>query len=201
MSSDVKDFLIVLSKGDKVELGDGVIFRIEEQHQDEKRNIMFDLKRCDVNIERTKGNYIIKEVFGVPTFKGQEEIDKVRKVILRQDNVILVGMNIPRVYLAWADTFDELPKGFKEHRKWGSILEMIYDAESKIDSQIQTLKQSSMSEAEVWNQATGSVNKYLENLNESIGQLIETKLMNQGINPPISTQRLPPKSNPMEPQS
>lgn len=197
MAEVIKDFLIVHSK-DKDELDGGVIFLIESQFEDHG-NIVFEVKRRDVNVEKTPGMYLAKKVLGAVAFKGQEEVDRLRKCIFKQENVVLIGRNPPRVYEAWADSFDELPSGYQNHKKWGLIMDMMYAADAKMEEEINTMKNSGMSVAEIHNTATASATTYFDMLSDNFKKLVELKLEDKGMSLPGGGQKaLPPGQNPMQ---
>lgn len=196
MAEMIKDFLIVLSKGE-AELNNGVVFIIDEQFEDDKGNTQFTLRRRDVNVERTSGNYLMKQIFGVNTFKGKEEVDKQRKCIFKQSNIMVLGNNPPRTLVAWADTFDELPNGIKSNKKWALILDMIYSADAKIEAEINTMKNAQTSTAEIWNTATASPSKYFEGMMDSLEKFTQIKLDSMGISKPMPGQQLATQ-NPMQ---
>jgi len=148
ISKNVDNFLIVADNS-KVELESYKILRYSDSPIVFKRMMTFKGKVLDVNVKRNTGILGLNLLIGRNTVWGSVDLDKVRETGVPEDLLMTLKEGMPSVKVAWADDFDDLPIGVKEHPLFGEAFRTAYSLREMTLDTRERLKQLMLSDKQI----------------------------------------------------
>lgn len=183
MSRDFKGLsdMVVVVSDDERELAGYRLGKIKSKDVS-RDSVVMHVEACDVNVERNFGSFMVAKLTGQSGFKGREELDKDRKILVPKRFFIPLKFDgHPQVFLAFPERYESLPEGLKNHRLLGVLFELFYSANEQMTAELEGLKQKNVSDAEMYNVMTSGTGKFMDMINEKFAGFIKGFLDEQGI--------------------
>lgn len=167
VSKVVENFLLVVDNS-KNELESFKLVRYSDSPLVSKRMKLFRGCVVDVNVKRNPGLLGMNLLFGKHTVIGGVDLDRVREVGFPEDLLMTVKDGLPSIQIAWADEFDSLPIGVKEHPLFGEAFRTAYTLRDSTLELRERLKQLRLSDKQVKDLESQSKLEFFARFNEVI---------------------------------
>ena len=167
VSKVVENFLLVADNS-KNELESFKLLRYSDSPLVSKRMKVFRGCVVDVNLKRNPGLLGMNLLIGRHSVIGSVDLDRVREVGFPEDLLMTVKDGLPSIQVAWADEFDSLPIGVKEHPLFGEAFRTAYTLRDSTLELRERLKQLRLSDKQVKDLESQSKFEFFAKLNETI---------------------------------
>ena len=145
----IQDFVITVGDDMDAELETYKLFAIVGDVRPKNRNVSLPLQARDVNVRRAGGWYFLNLLLGRKPVVGSIELDKKREVSVGEDLFIQIKTGKPSVFLAFPDTYDKLPKGFKDNEAMALLWKMFFQMRDSRRELEDTMKESGWQQREI----------------------------------------------------
>ena len=163
VSKVVENFLLVADNS-KNELESFKLLRYSDSPLVSKRMKVFRGCVVDVNLKRNPGLLGMNLLIGRHSVIGSVDLDRVREVGFPEDLLMTVKDGLPSIQVAWADEFDSLPIGVKEHPLFGEAFRTAYTLRDSTLELRERLKQLRLSDKQVKDLESQSKFEFFANL-------------------------------------